>query len=154
MTDERTGWGKDWNADRRDGPGPAGPSDRDPYRDRDPYAGGGYDPRGGHDPAGSGAGIGGQGAGARLFDDLARLATDAAGAAQGFRREAETVMRSQMEGLLARMDVVRRDEFEAMAETARRARAESEALRTELDALKARLDALDSGGGGPADGSS
>ena len=149
MTDERTGWGKDWSADRRDEPGPGGPSGPGD-RDRDPYAGGGYDPSGAH----GASGLGGQGAGARLFDDLARLATDAAGAAQGFRREAETVMRSQMEGLLARMDVVRRDEFEAMAETARRARGESEALRAELDALKARLDALDSGGTGPTGASS
>ena len=84
-------------------------------------------------------GAGGPGAGARIFDDLARVMTDAAGAAQGVRREVETAFRSQAETLLGRMDVVRRDEFEAMAEMAARARAECDELRSRIEALEARL---------------
>ena len=79
------------------------------------------------------------GAGPRVLDDLARFVTDAAGAAQGVRREVETVFRAQAESVLGRMDVVRRDEFEAVAEMASRARAENDALRARIDALEARL---------------
>ena len=83
------------------------------------------------------------GAGPRVLDDLARFVTDAAGAAQGVRREVETAFRSQAESVLGRMDVVRRDEFEAVAEMASRARAENAELRARIDALEAKL-----GGGG------
>ena len=107
----------------------------------DPYGAaggfGGYD-RGGYDRGGYGGGYGG-GPGSRLFDDLARFVTDAAGATQGVRREVETAMRAQAEQVLGRLDVVRRDEFEAMSEVARRARAEADALRARVDALEARL---------------
>ena len=47
----------------------------------------------------------------RLFDDLSRLITDAAGLAEGARREVETVVKAQFERLLAGMDVVTREEF-------------------------------------------
>jgi BMFP domain-containing protein YqiC len=73
----------------------------------------------------------------RVLDDLARLMTDAAGVARGVRNEAETVMRTQAERILADLDVVHRDEFEAvklMAETARR---ENEALLARVEALEA-----------------
>ncbi|HEX5845927.1 MAG TPA: accessory factor UbiK family protein, partial [Rhodoplanes sp.] len=50
----------------------------------------------------------------RFFDEIARLMNDAAGVAQGVRREVETVMRSQGEKILREMDVVRREEFEAV----------------------------------------
>ena len=50
----------------------------------------------------------------RLFDDLSRLITDAAGLAEGARREVETIVRAQFERLLAGMDVVTREEFEAV----------------------------------------
>ena len=73
-----------------------------------------------------------------ILDNLSRLMTDAAGVATGMRREAEGVMRSQLERLVRDMDVVTREEFEAVRETAIRAREENEAL-------KARLDALESG---------
>ena len=73
-----------------------------------------------------------------LLDNLSRLMTDAAGVATGMRREAEGVMRSQLERLVRDMDVVTREEFEAVREMAIRAREENEAL-------KARLDALESG---------
>ena len=91
---------------------------------------------------GGGASYGG-GPGSRLFDDLARFVTDAAGATQGVRREVETAMRAQAEAILARMDVVRRDEFEAMSEVAARARAEASELRAEASELRVRVEALE-----------
>lgn len=75
----------------------------------------------------------------RIFDDFAKLMTDAAGAAQGVRREVETGLRAQAERLLNSMDVVKREEFEAMRDMAIKARAENEALSARLDALEAKL---------------
>ncbi len=77
--------------------------------------------------------------GTRLFDDLAKLMTDAAGMAQGVRREAETVMRGQFERLLRDMDVVTREEFEAVREMASLAREENDRLIARIAALEARL---------------
>ena len=57
-----------------------------------------------------------------LFDEFSRLITDAAGLAEGARREAETLVKGQLERLLAGMDVVSREEFEAAKEMAARAR--------------------------------
>lgn len=74
----------------------------------------------------------------RLFDELAKLATDAASAAQGLRQEVETVMRSQADRVLADMDVVRRDEFEAVKAMAEKAREENERLAARIAALEAR----------------
>lgn len=75
----------------------------------------------------------------RILDEFAKLMTDAAGAAQGVRREVETAFRGQAERILNTMDVVQREEFEAVREMAAKARAENEALRTRLDALEVRL---------------
>ncbi len=73
----------------------------------------------------------------RLFDEMAKVMTDAAGVAQGVRREVETVMRSQAERMLQDLDVVSREEFEAVKAMAQKARAENEALKARLDALEA-----------------
>ncbi|MEZ5926534.1 MAG: accessory factor UbiK family protein [Hyphomicrobiaceae bacterium] len=75
----------------------------------------------------------------RLFDELAKMMTDAAGAAQGFKREVETMIRSQGEKWLRDMDVVQREEFEAVKAMAEKARAENDELRQRLDALEARV---------------
>ncbi len=75
----------------------------------------------------------------RLFDDLSRLITDAAGLAEGARREVETIVRAQFERLLAGMDVVTREEFEAIKEMAAKARGENEALAARIAALEAKL---------------
>lgn len=75
----------------------------------------------------------------RLFDEFAKLMTDAAGVAQGARREVESAFRSQAERLVAQMDLVQRDEFEAVKEMASKARLENDALRAEIEALKARM---------------
>lgn len=75
----------------------------------------------------------------RILDELARMMTDAAGAAQGVKREVETLVRSQGEKLLRDMDVVSREEFEAVKAMAEKARAENEALAARLAALEARV---------------
>lgn len=75
----------------------------------------------------------------RLLDDIARLMTDAAGMAQGVRREAEGLFRSQLERLVRDMDVVSREEFEAVREMATLAREENDRLAERLAALEARL---------------
>jgi BMFP domain-containing protein YqiC len=71
----------------------------------------------------------------RLLDEVARLVTDAAGAAQGVRREVETVVKTQMQRILADMDVVTREEFEAVREMAIMAREDNERLAARLDAM-------------------
>ena len=78
----------------------------------------------------------------RIFDEFARLMTDAAGAAQGMKREAETAFRAQAERFLADMDLVRRDEFDAVKEMASRARAENEALSERVAALEEQVGKL------------
>ncbi len=75
----------------------------------------------------------------RIFDDLARLATDAAGMAEGVKREAETLFRTQAERLLSTMDVVTREEFEAVRDMAARARDENDRLSARLAALEAQM---------------
>lgn len=75
----------------------------------------------------------------RVLDEFARLMTDAAGAAQGVRREMETVMRAQGERLLREMDVVTREEFDTVKAMAQKAREENEALSARLAALEAAL---------------
>lgn len=81
----------------------------------------------------------------KLLDDLAKLMTDAAGAAQGVRREVEGAFRGQAERLLNSMDVVQREEFEAVKEMAAKARDENTRLAARLEALEAKLGASDAG---------
>ncbi|MGA7427350.1 MAG: accessory factor UbiK family protein [Rhodoplanes sp.] len=81
----------------------------------------------------------------RFFDEIARLMNDATGVAQGVRREVETLVRSQGEKILREMDVVRREEFEAVQEMARIAREENDALKARVAAIEARL-GISSGG--------
>jgi BMFP domain-containing protein YqiC len=74
-----------------------------------------------------------------VFDDLAKLMTGAMGMAQGMREEAKGFLRSQADRLVAEMDLVSRDEFEAVKEMASQARAEAEALRGKMLELEAKL---------------
>jgi BMFP domain-containing protein YqiC len=73
-----------------------------------------------------------------ILDEFAKLVTDAAGVAQGVRREAESVVRTRVERLLAAMDVVTREEFETVREMAVRAREENARLAARIAALEAR----------------
>jgi BMFP domain-containing protein YqiC len=75
----------------------------------------------------------------RFFDDLSRLMTDAGGLADGARREAQTFARAQMERVMSGMDVVAREEFEAVKEMAARARDDNEKLAQRIAALEAKL---------------
>ena len=82
----------------------------------------------------------------RFFDEIGRLMNDAAGAAQGVKREVDAVVRNQAERILRDLDLVKREEFDAVKDMARLAREENEALKTRIAALEARL------GGSPAAG--
>lgn len=75
----------------------------------------------------------------RFFDELGKLITDAAGAAEGVRKEIETVVRSQAERVLRDLDVVQREEFEAVKAMAQKAREENEALQQKIAALEAAI---------------
>ena len=75
----------------------------------------------------------------RILDEMARLMNDAAGVAQGVRREFDVLFRSQAERILRDLDVVHREEFEAVKEMARLAREENEALKAKIEALEAKL---------------
>ena len=75
----------------------------------------------------------------RLYDEFARLMNDAAGVAQGVRREFDAVLRTQAERLVRDMDLVHREEFEAVKDMARLAREENEALKARIVALEASL---------------
>lgn len=75
----------------------------------------------------------------RILDEFAKLMTDAAGAAQGVRREVETAFNAHAERWLNSMDIVKREEFEAVREMAIKARDENEALLARIEALEAKL---------------
>ena len=79
----------------------------------------------------------------RFFDDLARVAAGAMGTLSGVRSEIETRIREQLERVLAGMDLVSRDEFEAVKAMAAKARSEQEDLQKRLAALESRLAALE-----------
>ena len=68
----------------------------------------------------------------RFFDELAKLMNNAAGAAQGVRREIDTLVKSQVERVLNDMGVVRREDFEVVRDMAQRAREENERLAARL----------------------
>jgi BMFP domain-containing protein YqiC len=89
----------------------------------------------------------------RFFDEMARLMNDAAGVASGVRREFDTLMRNQAERILRDLDVVKREEFEAVKEMAQLAREENEALKARIAALEAaRAASAPASAAGPAAG--
>ncbi len=77
--------------------------------------------------------------GGRIFEDFSRLMTDASGLAQGVRREVETIVRGQVERLLAAMDVVSREEHDAVKTMAALARDENERLERRILSLEEKL---------------
>ena len=76
----------------------------------------------------------------RFFDELGKLITDAAGAAQGVRKEIESVVRAQAETILRELDVVQREEFEAVKAMAQKAREENEQLKQRIALLEEMLE--------------
>jgi hypothetical protein len=75
----------------------------------------------------------------RLLDEMARLMNDASSVAQGVKREAEGVFRSQMERIVADLDLVKREDFDIVREMAAQAKAENEALKKRIEALEGML---------------
>lgn len=80
----------------------------------------------------------------RFFDELAKLMTDATGAAQGVRKEIDTVIRSQAEKVLRDLDIVQREEFDAMKAMAQKAREENARLEKRIAELEGELARLSS----------
>lgn len=81
----------------------------------------------------------------RLLDEFAKLMMDAAGTAQGVRQEVETAFRSQAERVLNAMDVVKREEFEAVRDMAVKAREENDRLLKRIEILEAAVAARATG---------
>ena len=75
----------------------------------------------------------------RFFDDMARVAAGAVGALSGVRGEIEARFRNQLERILAGMDLVTREEFEAVKAMAAKAREEQELLVQRIAELEERL---------------
>jgi BMFP domain-containing protein YqiC len=78
----------------------------------------------------------------RILDDFAKLMTDAAGAVQGVGKEVETAFKSQAERWLNSMDIVKREEFEAVREMAIKAREENDTLSARIAELEAKVASL------------
>lgn len=81
----------------------------------------------------------------RILDDLAKLATNAVGAATAMRQEVEARIKAQLERLLVDMNLVTRDDYEAVKEMAAKARAEQESLTERVARLEAEVAALKGG---------
>src|SRR4026208_535753 len=79
----------------------------------------------------------------RFFDELGKLITDAAGAAQGVRKEVESVVRAPAENILRELDIVQREEFEAVKAMAQKAREENEQLKQRVALLEEVLEELE-----------
>lgn len=80
----------------------------------------------------------------RFFDELAKVMTNAAGAAQGARREVDNLVKAQIERVLADIQIVQREEFDVVRDMASMARTENEALRARIAELETKLDTLQS----------
>jgi len=86
----------------------------------------------------------------RFFDELAKVMKNAAGAAQGARREVDNLVRAQIERVLADIQIVQREEFDVVRDMASMARTENEALRARIAELESRLDQFGSKPSAPA----
>lgn len=75
----------------------------------------------------------------RFFDEIAKLMTNATGAAQSVRKELDSLVQSQVERVLGNMQVVRRDEFEVVRDMAQKAREENDRLAARIAELESKL---------------
>jgi hypothetical protein len=89
----------------------------------------------------------------RFFDELAKLMTNAAGAAQGVRREIDTLVQAQVERVLNNLDIVKREEFDVVRDMAQKAREENDRLAARIAELESRL-GIASSSAGPQSGES
>ena len=76
--------------------------------------------------------------GSKIFDELGKLMNNAAGVADGVRREIETVVKSQLERLVADMNLVKREDYDALRELVQVQSTELKALKAEVEALKSK----------------
>jgi BMFP domain-containing protein YqiC len=74
----------------------------------------------------------------RFFDDLGKLMNDAAGVADGARREVETMIRGQMERFILDMNLVKREDYDALRELVQAQGEEIAALRADIEAKKTK----------------
>jgi len=81
----------------------------------------------------------------RFFDDLAGVAGGAISALAGLREEMEAIVRARVDETIRRLELVRREELEAVTELAARARAGQEAAEIRVADLEARLAKLEQG---------
>lgn len=79
----------------------------------------------------------------KMFDEFAKLMTDAAGVAQGMRNEGETIFKAQAERMFNSLDIVKRDDFDAVREMAANARDENDKLHELVTKLEERISALE-----------
>jgi BMFP domain-containing protein YqiC len=75
----------------------------------------------------------------RFFDELSKLMTNAAGAAQGVRKEVDSLVQSQVERVLNNMNMVKREEFDVVRDMAVMARTENERLEKQIAEIEAKL---------------
>ena len=75
----------------------------------------------------------------RFFDELAKLMTNATGAAQGLRKEVDTMVQAQVERVLNNLELVKREELDVVRDMAQKAREENDALARRLAELEARI---------------
>ncbi|MGG5809693.1 accessory factor UbiK family protein [Falsiroseomonas sp. CW058] len=92
---------------------------------------------------GDGGGTGGRGGPRGIFEDLAGVAGGAFSVLAGARSEMEAMARAQIEGMVQRLELVRREDLDATLEVARRAREQAEALAQRVAELEARVAALE-----------
>ena len=76
--------------------------------------------------------------GSKIFDELGKLMNTAAGVADGVRREIETAVKSQLERMINDMDLVKREDYDALRELVQAQNAELKALTAEVEALKGK----------------
>ena len=74
----------------------------------------------------------------KIFDDLGRLMNEAAGVADGVRREVETAVKSQAQRFIADMDLVKREDYDALRELVQAQGEELAQLRKELAAFRVK----------------
>jgi BMFP domain-containing protein YqiC len=79
----------------------------------------------------------------KFFDDIAGVAGGAISALAGLREEAEAMMRARLDDLIQRLDLIKREELEAVQELAANARAGQEAAEAKLETLETRLTAIE-----------
>ena len=76
-------------------------------------------------------------ASSRLFDNVGRMMNDAAGVADGVRREVESMVRAQAERFVMDMNLVKREDYDALRELVQNLSSEVRTLKAEVAALKA-----------------